>query len=113
LVLRPYWDPDTEEGAIALELAIPLLDAPAIELRRGNDWSIVDARSSNLTYGANRLTMEEVESTFAPRDRVGQLTMRNLDIAETRGKLATYTGVGLLAPGTSGVPRLDLPDPAG
>ena len=46
LVPRPYWDPDTEEGAaIALELAIPMLDAPAIELRRGNDWSIVDARS--------------------------------------------------------------------
>ena len=57
--------------------------------------------------------MEEVESTFAPQDRVGQLTMRNLDIAETRGKIATYTGVGLLAQGNSDVPRLDLPDPAG
>jgi argininosuccinate synthase len=57
--------------------------------------------------------MEKVESTFAPQDRIGQLTMRNLDIADTRGKLATYTRVGLLAPGTSGVPRLDPPDPAG
>ena len=54
-----------------------------------------------------------VESTFAPQDRVGQLTMRNLDIADTRGKLATYARVGLLVPGTGGVPRLDLPDPAG
>jgi len=73
----------------------------------------VDARNSNLTYSANRLTVEKLESTFAPQDRVGQLTMRNLDIADTRGKLATYARVGLLAPGTSGVPRLDLPDPAG
>jgi len=57
--------------------------------------------------------MEKVESTFAPQDRVGQLMMRNRDIADTRGKLATYTWVGLLAPGTSDVLRLDPPDPAG
>jgi argininosuccinate synthase len=85
----------------------------AIELRRGNDCSIVDTRSSNFAHSANLLTMEKVESTFAPQDRVGQLRMRNLDIADTRGKLTTYARVGLLAPGTSGVPRLDLPDPAG
>ena len=73
----------------------------------------VDARNSNLTYSANRLTVEKLESTFAPQDWVGQLTMRSLDIADTRGKLATSTWIGLLAPGTSDVPRLDPPDPAG
>jgi argininosuccinate synthase len=43
--------------------------------------------------------MEKVESTFSPRDRIGQLTMRNLDITDTRAKLLIYSEVGLLAPG--------------
>ncbi|MBI2189112.1 MAG: argininosuccinate synthase [Acidobacteria bacterium] len=55
-----------------------------LELRRGNDYSILDTRSPNLTYHPERLTMEKGESAFTPRDRIGQLTMRNLDIADTR-----------------------------
>jgi argininosuccinate synthase len=78
-----------------------------LELRRGNDYSIVDTQSPNLTYKPERLTMEKGESMFSPQDRIGQLTMRNLDIADTRDKLITYTKVGLLAPGTgSTLPRL-------
>jgi argininosuccinate synthase len=69
-----------------------------LELRRGNDYSILDTVSPNLTYQPERLTMEKGESMFSPADRIGQLTMRNLDIADTRGKLATYVKVGLLAP---------------
>ena len=68
-------------------------------LRRGNDYSILDTRSPNLTYKPERLTMEKGESAFTPQDRIGQLTMRNLDIADTRDKLLTYASVGLLAPG--------------
>jgi argininosuccinate synthase len=68
-------------------------------LRRGNDYSILDTRSPNLTYKPERLTMEKGESAFTPQDRIGQLTMRNLDIADTRDKLLTYGRVGLLAPG--------------
>jgi len=71
----------------------------AIELRRGNDYSLLDTRSANLTYKPERLTMEKGASAFTPQDRIGQLTMRNLDIADTRDKLLTYTGAGLLAPG--------------
>ena len=70
-----------------------------VELRRGNDYSIVDTRSPNLTYKPERLTMEKGESAFTPQDRIGQLTMRNLDIADTRDKLLTYTQAGLLTPG--------------
>ena len=62
-----------------------------VELRRGNDYSILDTRSANLTYKPERLTMEKGESAFTPQDRIGQLTMRNLDIADTREKLLTYT----------------------
>ena len=85
-----------------------------IELRRGNDYSILNTVSPNLTYQPERLTMEKGESSFSPQDRIGQLTMRNLDIADTREKLQTYSKVGLLAPGTlspaSALPHLKSDD---
>jgi argininosuccinate synthase len=71
----------------------------SIELRRGNDYSLLDTRSPNLTYKPERLTMEKGEMFFTPQDRIGQLTMRNLDIADTREKLVTYARSGLLATG--------------
>ena len=78
-----------------------------IELRRGNDYSIMNTASPNLTYKPERLTMEKGESSFSPQDRIGQLTMRNLDIADTREKLLTYAKVGLLSAGSgSALPRL-------
>lgn len=68
-----------------------------IELRRGNDYIILNTESPNLTYTAERLSMEKVEdSAFTPLDRIGQLTMRNLDIIDTRAKLGIYTNSGLL-----------------
>jgi argininosuccinate synthase len=79
----------------------------AIELRRGNDYTLLDTQSPNLTYRPERLTMEKGDSAFSPQDRIGQLTMRNLDIADTRAKLALYTATGLLQPsGASSLPRL-------
>jgi argininosuccinate synthase len=78
-----------------------------VELRRGNDYSILDTRSPNLTYKPERLTMEKGESMFTPRDRIGQLTMRNLDIIDTRDKLLTYIETGVLSGGAeSGLPRM-------
>ncbi|MCC2596707.1 argininosuccinate synthase [Pusillimonas sp. MFBS29] len=78
-----------------------------LELRRGNDYSILNTESPNLTYHPDRLTMEKGESTFSPRDRIGQLTMRNLDIVDTRDKLFTYVQTGLLAPAAgSALPQL-------
>ena len=73
-----------------------------LQLRRGNDYSILNTESPNLTYHPERLTMEKGASMFSPADRIGQLTMRNLDIADTREKLGIYSQAGLLAqdPGT-------------
>jgi argininosuccinate synthase len=71
-----------------------------IELRRGNDYSLLDTSSPNLTYHPERLTMEKGEGAFTPEDRIGQLTMRNLDISDTRDKLGIYTNTGLLKPGS-------------
>jgi argininosuccinate synthase len=77
-----------------------------LELRRGNDYSIVDTTSPNLTYRPERLTMEKSESAFSPQDRIGQLTMRNLDIADTRDKLFLYSSSGLLASSEASPMRL-------
>jgi argininosuccinate synthase len=78
-----------------------------VELRRGNDYSLIDTTSPNLTYKPERLTMEKGEGAFTPQDRIGQLTMRNLDITDTRDKIGIYTKAGLLQPGTaSPVPQL-------
>ena len=82
-----------------------------IELRRGNDYSILNTVSPNLTYKPERLSMEKVAGAFTPLDRIGQLTMRNLDIVDTREKLAIYTRTGLLSPGQgTAVPRLSNDD---
>ena len=78
-----------------------------IELRRGNDYSILNTVSPNLTYQPERLTMEKGESSFSPQDRIGQLTMRNLDIADTRAKLLVYAKAGLMTLGQgAAMPRL-------
>ena len=86
-----------------------------LELRRGNDYSLLNTESPNLTYAPERLSMEKVENApFTPMDRIGQLTMRNLDITDTRGKLAVYAKSGLLELGAgSMLPQLGHDSSAG
>ncbi len=67
-----------------------------VELRRGDDYTILDTVSENATYHPDRLSMERVEdAAFGPLDRIGQLTMRLLDIEDSRGKLSLYGRLGL------------------
>jgi argininosuccinate synthase len=81
-----------------------------VELRRGNDYTILDTKSPNLTYKPERLTMESGQGEFTPQDRIGQLTMRNLDITDSRDKLFVYAKSGLLAPAAfEGMGLLDAP----
>jgi argininosuccinate synthase len=88
-------------------VARPITGEVTLELRRGNDYSILDTTSPHLTYQPERLTMEKGAAYFSPQDRIGQLTMRNLDIVDTRAKLETYAKTGLLQPSTSSpLPRL-------
>ncbi len=71
-----------------------------LRLRRGDDYSILDTRGPHLSYHPDRLSMERVEeAAFGPTDRIGQLTMRNLDIADTRTKLEMYAEQGQLGAG--------------
>ena len=77
-------------------VARPVTGEVTVELRRGNDYSILNTESPNLTFHPERLSMEKTDSTFSPRDRIGQLTMRNLDITDTREKLIAYAQSGLL-----------------
>jgi len=85
-----------------------------LELRRGNDWSILDTKGPNLTYKPERLTMEKgKQAFFSPGDRIGQLTLRNLDIADTRDKLRVYGEAGLLGDSKAGtLPLLDSKKPS-
>ncbi len=79
-----------------------------IELRRGDDYSILDTRSENLTYHPERLSMEKVaDEAFTPLDRIGQLQMRNLDILDSRDKLGVYARVGVLPADTSAAGLLE------
>jgi argininosuccinate synthase len=82
-----------------------------VELRRGNDYTILDTKSPNLTYKPERLTMERGEGFFTPQDRIGQLTMRNLDITDSRDKLFVYAKAGLLGAGpVQDMHLLDAPE---
>ncbi|MET7282413.1 argininosuccinate synthase [Kribbella sp. NPDC005582] len=67
-----------------------------LRLRRGEDYSILDTTGPSLSYHPDKLSMERIEdSAFGPVDRIGQLTMRNLDIADSRSKLEQYAGLGM------------------
>jgi len=71
-----------------------------VRLRRGDDWTILDTTGPNLTYAPERLSMERVDgAAFGPLDRIGQLTMRNLDIDDSRAKLEVYRSAGTLPSG--------------
>jgi argininosuccinate synthase len=71
-----------------------------IRLRRGDDYSIIDTRGDGFSYHPEKLSMERTESAaFGPTDRIGQLTMRNLDIADTRAKLEMYRAQGQISEG--------------
>ena len=79
-----------------------------VELRRGDDYSILDTRGPNLTYHPERLSMERVEDeAFTPRDRIGQLQMRNLDILDSRDKLEVYARNGVLTAGSEAAGLLE------
>ena len=78
-------------------IASAITGTVTLELRRGNDYSLLNTESPNLTYAPERLSMEKVEDApFSPLDRIGQLTMRNLDITDTRAKLQVYSNAGML-----------------
>jgi argininosuccinate synthase len=69
----------------------------ALRLRRGEDYSILDTSGPAFSYHPDKLSMERIEdSAFGPVDRIGQLTMRNLDIADSRAKLEQYAGLGMV-----------------
>jgi argininosuccinate synthase len=71
-----------------------------LRLRRGDDYSIVNTSGEGFSYHPEKLSMERTENAaFGPSDRIGQLTMRNLDIADTRSKLQSYRGQGQIGDG--------------
>jgi argininosuccinate synthase len=81
-----------------------------IELRRGDDYTILDTTGPSLSYHPEKLSMESGESEFGPEDRIGQLSMRNLDIQDAREKLQNYVKQHAFGPG--GIPALGMGDEA-
>jgi argininosuccinate synthase len=68
-----------------------------LRLRRGDDYTILDTTGPALSYSGAKLSMERVgDAAFGPDDRIGQLTMRNLDIADSRARLEQYATLGLI-----------------
>jgi argininosuccinate synthase len=80
-----------------------------LRLRRGDDYTIVDTTGPDLTYHPERLSMEKTEGAFGPLDRIGQLTMRDLDIEDSRNKIELYRRTGAL-PNSAGLGELDPAD---
>ena len=77
-----------------------------LRLRRGEDYSILDTTGPAFSYHPDKLSMERIEdAAFGPPDRIGQLTMRNLDIADSRAKLEQYAGLGMFGGGARGADR--------
>jgi argininosuccinate synthase len=82
-----------------------------LRLRRGEDYSVLDTTGPAFSYHPDKLSMERTEdSAFGPTDRIGQLTMRNLDIADSRAKLEHYAGIGMLG---RAHPALGIAGPTG
>jgi argininosuccinate synthase len=80
-------------------LATAVTGEVTLRLRRGEDYSILRTEGPGLSYHPDKLSMERTEdAAFGPADRIGQLTMRNLDIADTRSKLELYASLGTLPP---------------
>ncbi len=81
-------------------VASAITGSVTLRLRRGDDFSIIDTSGPHFSYHPEKLSMERTESAaFGPNDRIGQLTMRNLDIADTRAKLELYAEQGQLGAG--------------
>ena len=81
-------------------VASAITGSVTLRLRRGDDYTIIDTRGPAFSYHPDRLSMERTEdAAFGPHDRIGQLTMRNLDIADSRAKLEMYAGLGTLRDG--------------
>ncbi|HEY5019202.1 MAG TPA: argininosuccinate synthase, partial [Streptosporangiaceae bacterium] len=85
-----------------------------LRLRRGEDYSILDTSGPAFSYHPDKLSMERTEdSAFGPVDRIGQLTMRNLDIADSRAKLEQYAGLGMVGGPHPALTGAAQPAPAG
>jgi argininosuccinate synthase len=93
--------------SLARWVASTVTGTVTLRLRRGDDYSIIDTRGEGFSYHPEKLSMERTESAaFGPTDRIGQLTMRNLDIQDTRAKLEIYRSQGQIGNG-----KFELADP--
>ncbi|RII42789.1 argininosuccinate synthase [Galactobacter valiniphilus] len=101
LMYEGRWlDPQSlmQREAIVRWVASAVTGSVTLRLRRGDDYSIMNTEGKNLSYHPEKLSMERVgDAAFGPDERIGQLTMRNLDIADSRSRLEQYAAQGIVA----------------
>ncbi|KAB1643925.1 argininosuccinate synthase [Gulosibacter chungangensis] len=101
LMYEGRWlDPQSlmQREAIVRWVASAVTGSVTLRLRRGDDYSIMNTEGPNLSYHPEKLSMERVgDAAFGPDERIGQLTMRNLDIADSRSRLEQYAAQGIVA----------------
>ena len=101
LMYEGRWlDPQSlmQREAIVRWVASAVTGSVTLRLRRGDDYSILNTEGPNLSYHPEKLSMERVgDAAFGPDERIGQLTMRNLDIADSRSRLEQYAAQGIVA----------------
>ena len=97
-----WFDPQALSLRVALQrfLAAPITGEVTIRLRRGDDYSLLDTRGEHLAYSPDDLSMERAETAFRATDRLGQLSMNNLSIEDSREMLREYQKAGLLPEGS-------------
>ncbi|MDJ1370342.1 argininosuccinate synthase [Gulosibacter molinativorax] len=105
LMYEGRWlDPQSlmQREAIVRWVASAVTGSVTLRLRRGDDYSIMNTEGPNLSYHPEKLSMERVgDAAFGPDERIGQLTMRNLDIADSRSRLEQYAAQGIIAGDTA------------
>jgi argininosuccinate synthase len=102
-----WFDPEAMllKDALTRWVAPSITGAVTIELRRGDDYTIVDTRAAHMAYDPHKLSMEKVESLFSPEDRMGALEMQNLGVLDNRGFLVNHLGaLRQLAAGAAATP---------
>ena len=97
-----WFDPEALTLRVALQrfVATPVTGEVTIRLRRGDDYSLLDTRGEHLAYSPDDLSMERAETAFSATDRLGALSMNNLNIDDSREMLREYHKAGLLPEGS-------------
>ncbi len=100
-----WFDPEAMllKDSLTRWVAPSITGSVTLELRRGDDYTLLDTQAEHMAYDPSKLSMEKVASAFTPEDRIGALEMQNLSVGDNRGLLLHHlSSVRRLASGATG-----------